>query len=82
MVDPEAQPNEWVVEKIHKHRRNGDGKLEFLTKWEGYTEEDNTWEPVDSFIHRYNNELVGYCQRHNLPINLMEYLSPIPPEVE
>ena len=38
---------EYEVEKIIKHRRYGQGKmLQYLIKWKGYPESDNTWEPT------------------------------------
>ena len=56
MVDRE----EYLVEEILAHR--GDPKrktsLEFLVKWKGYTDENNSWEPWNnlkdnSFLHDY-----------------------------
>lgn len=53
---------EYEVEEVLDSRMNR-GKLEYLVKWKGYTEEDNTWEPpsnmtnaqeeVDKFHTRY-----------------------------
>jgi hypothetical protein len=38
---------EYEVEKIIKHRRYGRGKvLQYLIKWKGYPESENTWEPT------------------------------------
>jgi len=38
---------EYTVEKI-LDRRTQKGVVEYLIKWEGYSHEDNTWEPVDN----------------------------------
>jgi len=39
---------QYKVEAIRDHRRHGRGqKLQYLIKWKGYPESDNTWEPVD-----------------------------------
>ena len=73
----ELAPDEWVVDKIIGHRLIK-GKFQFLTQWEGYDKSEATWEPVDHFIHRYSTDLPKYCKRHNLPINIIEYLSSEP----
>src|SRR6267142_3496264 len=40
--------NEYEVETIRKHRHFGKNKkLQYLLKWKGYPESDNTWEPVE-----------------------------------
>ena len=68
--EEEATPDEWEVEKILSHRRKGD-TWEFLTKWTGYEEGEETWEPIGNFIHRFSHELVRYCTNKNLEVNLM-----------
>lgn len=80
VVDPEAQPDEWTVEKILRHRVGPGGKLEFLTQWRGYGVEDSTWEPVNHFIHRYSSDMVQYCKDKDLRVDLTRYLSPTPQE--
>ena len=67
--DPEAMPDEWIVEKIISHRENK-GKLEFLTRWKGFSPLDDSWEPVGNFIHRYSSDLVKYCQDKNIRLDL------------
>ncbi|TID20661.1 hypothetical protein E6O75_ATG05425 [Venturia nashicola] len=45
----EAEPDEYVVEKILKHDFNEDGTLLFEVKWQGYEEiSDRTWEPEEN----------------------------------
>ena len=39
----------FIVEKILKKKRTEDGELRYLVKWDGYAEEENTWEPPESF---------------------------------
>ena len=44
LVEGEA---EWEVERILAHRYHGrQKKLQYLVKWLGYPESDNTWEPA------------------------------------
>ena len=50
----EAMPQEYGVEKILTHREEN-GKREYYTKWEGYTDlQDCTWEPLASFASCLN----------------------------
>jgi len=44
MIEGEEQ---YEVKAIRSHRRNR-CKLQYLIKWKGYPESDNTWEPVDN----------------------------------
>merc|ERR1712228_111644 len=44
----DAEPEEeYTVEKILDKRIRG-GKTEYLIKWEGYPDSENTWEPEDN----------------------------------
>ena len=40
---------EYVVEKLLSVRECDDGDFEFLTKWEGFTQDQNTWEKMQTF---------------------------------
>ena len=57
---------EYEVERIVNHRRHGRARrLEYLIKWKGYPESDNTWEPADQ-VHA--PELIKLYHRHS-PLN-------------
>ena len=75
VIDDDALPDEFEVVRILDHRINKKGDVEFLTHWKGGTEHDATWEPVNSFFHRYSSDFVDYCFRANYEPQILKYLS-------
>ncbi|XP_022218235.2 chromobox protein homolog 5-like [Drosophila obscura] len=80
---PMSKPTEYVVEFVID-RRTIDGKREYYLKWQGYPEDENTWEPVenlencpelvadcDARLERQMNEMREFLQRKK--IELEEY---------
>nr|XP_022905013.1 chromobox protein homolog 3-like [Onthophagus taurus] len=45
--DQQGDGEEYTVEKIIDKRVNANGTVEYLLKWIGYDDKDNTWEPVN-----------------------------------
>jgi hypothetical protein len=62
---------EYQVEHIMGHRRTGRGnKLQYLVKWVGYPDSDNTWEPFAQ-IHA-PNLIKHYQKQHQLSIKALQ----------
>ena len=55
-------PDMYSVEKIIDKRIVG-GKVQYLVKWEGYSESDNTWEPLAN-IESVDHLIEEYERRH------------------
>src|SRR5579863_6014535 len=69
---------EYEVEQIRSHRRHGRRKqLQYLLKWKGYPESDNTWEPADQ-VHA-PDLIKAYHRRHQLEHIKASTTAPVPP---
>ena len=43
----------------------------FKTKWEGYGEDETTWEKIGQFVSGINVPWKKYCEKHGLVIDLV-----------
>jgi hypothetical protein len=62
--------NEYIVEKITRHRRTPQGGFEFLTFWRGYPDSEASWEPLENFFVRYSVDIMKYLNDHHMNINI------------
>ena len=65
------EQTEFEVDKIVSHRKNRRGKYQFLTKWEGYTSDENTWEDANEKV----KEIPLLVQKYLSTINNKELLA-------
>lgn len=72
----QVEPDEWIVDSIDDHRIGPTtGKLEFLVKWKDWDPTDRRWEPCPSFFPSYNEQLVEYCAKKGIQLDLTQALA-------
>ena len=42
---------EFVVERVLDERTTKSGRVQYLVRWQGYSEADDTWEPAEHMVH-------------------------------
>ena len=57
----EENEEEYIVEKILDKRYDLDGKVDYLIKWKGYDNSNNTWEPVENI---FCNDLIEEFEKN------------------
>ena len=62
-------PDEWIVESILGHR-TANGQLEFKVFWKDWDPADLSWQHWTNFFPRFNEEVVRYCQKNNISLDL------------
>ena len=75
---------DFEVEKILKHRTPSSSSTrdwQFLVQWKGFPVEEATWEPVPTFIPRFNSPWRDYCAKLGLLPDILKYLRVDAPEV-
>ena len=72
--DPEALPDEWMVDKVLDIRWENEVPS-FKVHWEGYDEGDATWETANNFFHRYAAPVIDFCAEKGIPLDVTKFLS-------
>ena len=73
---------EYEADCILQHRLRS-GEYQFLSRWKGYREEEEIWEPLSNFFHRYFSDLVKYAQEHGLShLPVLRVLTTEPDQVD
>ena len=62
----------YVVERVVDKRVGKRGRVEYLLKWKGYGDEDNSWEPKEN-LH-CEDLMKAYEDRHKVRINLRDHV--------
>uniref|UniRef100_A0A6G1SGK5 Heterochromatin protein 1 n=1 Tax=Aceria tosichella TaxID=561515 RepID=A0A6G1SGK5_9ACAR len=68
MDEDSNDPEEYTVEAIRQKRKTKAGSYEYLIKWAGYPESDNTWEPLENLkcpelIQKFNEQAANERRR-------------------
>jgi hypothetical protein len=63
-VKEESEEEEplYIVEKALAYRLRPDGQKEYLLKWRGYSDEENSWEPYNNL----NETLQNFVDNNNI----------------
>ena len=62
--DPIEETEEYIVEKVLNKRRKKGG-IEYLLKWKGYPDSENSWEPYSSIKDTCQELIDEYEQEHD-----------------
>ncbi len=73
LLDETTQNEEYEIERILDHRQHR-GRKQYLVKWKGYTDAENTWEPIKNL--RNSPEALRQYQRN--PNQQTEAIHPAP----
>ena len=77
IVDEEAQPDEWEVDKIVDVTYKN-GLPHFKVHRKGYDEGDAKWEPPIIFSIATHPLWYAFCQSKGIPLDVTKFLSPHP----
>uniref|UniRef100_A0A0K0DJY4 Chromo domain-containing protein n=1 Tax=Angiostrongylus cantonensis TaxID=6313 RepID=A0A0K0DJY4_ANGCA len=62
----------FVVESVINKRKNKDGKVEYLLKWQGFPLEESTWEPEENVAC---HELIAEFERKRSKVERSQFYS-------
>ena len=52
------------LEKILDHKKDARNKCYFLSRWKGFSPEEDKWEPASGFIHGYTDTFIKFLKKH------------------
>ena len=76
----DAGIDDWEVQEVVSHRPGPDGQPEFRIRWQGFSPEDDTWEPWRNLFPGSNDLAVEYCRDKGVSLDLAR-MKPPPREV-
>ena len=71
LEDPKGE-QEYVVDKIVDHGVDGEGIMRVKVRWYGFTEKEDTWEPVTNLPRHF---LRLYARRQKIPLPIITGIS-------
>ena len=72
--DDYAEQDDYTVERILAQCPNASvaGGVEFRVRWRGYGRSHDTWEPVSSFVPRFNTPFMEFVRKHKVELQVSD----------
>ena len=51
---------------------DSDGQIEYLIKWKGYGDEDNTWEPIENFESDVMKAIIAEYEENQKVLRILD----------
>ena len=58
------------------HRYSLSEEPEILVRWKNWDPTDLWWQPWSNFFPSYNDDVVGYCAKRGIPLDVVQLLGP------
>ena len=70
VVEEHGDIHDFIVENVLAHKIEN-GVLKFKIKWQGYGEDESTWDDSRQFVWGINSLWREYCAKHRLKVDLV-----------